>query len=249
MTRRAFDRRLSTAEVIVGSRPVSPSAIDDLYSRFLRTGELPSSRKTAWGVLQRSLCARRGGRVSYQENNRPLAGPPREQVFREAVHEHEPGREAARLLIEILVEGGDDPSDPEFIPSDYEHPGFGSISLHILGWPDAWVKPPYEKQMERVLRQHAQLRAVAADRSDWWWQEAAGALSSFMTRGEVSSDPDLRMFALTAAEMFAIHAHYFGRGNEQLIAAFAEVAETSGKQQAEALVRLGRLQARIQVPE
>jgi hypothetical protein len=249
MTRRTFDRRLSTAEVIVGSRPVSPSAIDDLYSRFLRTGELPSSRKAAWGVLQRSLCARRGGRVSYQENHRPLAGPPREQVFREAVHEHDTARDAARLLIEILVEAGDDPSDPEFIPSDYEHPGFGSISLYILGWPDAWVKPPYEKQMERVLRQHAQLRAVASERSEWWWQEAAGALSAFMTRGEIPVEPEHRLFALTVAEMFAIQAHYFGRGDEDLIAAFAETAATTGKQRDEALVRLGRLQASVQAQE
>lgn len=249
MTRRTFDRRPSTAEVIDGSRQVSPSAIDDLYSRFLSTGELPPVRKAAWDVLERALRAGRGGRVSWQEHSRPLAGPPRERVFREATHENDTARDAARLLIRILVDAGDDPSDPERIPSDYDPPGFGSISLHILGWPDAWVKPPYEKQMERVLGQHAQIRAVAADRTDWWWREAAGAVSAFMTRGEVSSDPGLRMFALTGAEMFAIQAHYFGRGNEELLAAFADVAATTGKQQEEALARRGWLQARIQIPE
>ncbi len=249
MTRRAFDRRLQTTEQILSNQSISPSALDDLYKRFLSSGELPPARNAAWEVLKRTLSARRGGRVSPQQYGAPLAGPPRERVFREAIHPNKSARDAARTLIRMLVEAGYDPTDPEFIPSDYEAPDFGSTALHVFGWPDAWVKPPYEQQMERVLRQHAGLRAVAGERSEWWWREATAALSVFMTRGEVSAEPDLQKFALTIAEMFAIQAHYFGRGDEPLIAAFADVAATTGTHRDEALVRLGQLQARAKAPE
>src|SRR5690606_1198618 len=139
---------------ILSDQPVSVPALDDLYRRFLVTGELPEQPATAWPVLQRALCARRGGGVWPQSHGQPLAGPPREKVVREAVHENPLARCAARKLIDILVEAGYDPSDPEFIPSDYPVPDFGSVALHVLGWPDAWVKAPYEAQMQRVMAQH-----------------------------------------------------------------------------------------------
>lgn len=236
-------RRMQNTEDLLRDQPVSTAALDDLYERFLQRGELPMARNAAWGVLKRTLSARRGGKVSRQEFGCPPAGPPREQVFREAVFDSEAARNPARALIRILVEAGFDPSDPEFIPSDYEVPEFGSLAMHILGWPDAWVKPPYEAQLQRVMQQQTEIRSVGG-RSEWWYREAATALAAFLNRGELSPEPDLRLYALTIAEMFAIHAHYFGRGDEALLAAFADAAATTGPQHEAALRTLGQLQAR-----
>jgi hypothetical protein len=54
------------------------------------------------------------------------------------------------------------------------------------------------------------------------------------------------MFALTLGEMFAIHADYFGHGDEELLAAFDAVARTSGAQRQAAMRHLGAAQAKRQ---
>jgi hypothetical protein len=163
-------------------------------------------------------------------------------VFHEAVHPTETARRAARLLIGLLVQAGDDPTDPEFIPSDLELPEFGGIAMHLLGWPDRWVRPPYEQQLQRVMRQHAQVRSVS-DRSDAWYRAAAAGLAAFLRDGEIPADDLQRLFVLTIGEMFAIHAHYFGHGDEDLLAAFDAVATASGPERDAALRRLAQAQA------
>ena len=243
MTSKAANRRLDLVASIVNTQPLSQQALNELYAKFLKAGELPNDARTARAVVERALVARRSGGITRQEEGLPIAGPPREQVLREAAQPFDVPRKAARLLIEILVEGGGDPTDPEFIPSDYEIPEFGSVAMHILGWPDRLVRPPYEQQMQRVLQQHAQLRAYWP-RTDMWYRDAADALASFLTRGELPRDDVFQLYALTIGEMFAIHAHYCGRGGENLLAAYDAVATAPDEERADALRRLGELQAR-----
>ena len=252
MSRKTTDRRLTAAAHAIGTRPLALDAIDHAYAKFLRTGEVPDDRRLAWSVLERALHARKasvdiggglvGGRARASSTGY-ITGPPREQVFREAVHTTEPPRMAARQLIKLLVSAGYDPTDPEFIPSDLEMPEFGGVAMHAFGWPDQMVKPPYEQQMERVMQQHADLRAIP-DRTDAWYRDGAAGLRGFLTNGEVPTDDSVRLFALTIGEMFAIHGHYFGHGDEELLAAFDSVATASGEQREAALLHLGAVQAR-----
>jgi hypothetical protein len=164
-------------------------------------------------------------------------------LFHEAAHPFEPARLAARLVIRLLVEAGDDPSDPEFVPADCEIPEFGSVGLWLLGWPDQWVAPERTAQMQRVMKQHAHLRA-GEERGDVWTRESAVALAGFLRRGEVPRRDDMRRFVLTIGEMFALHTHYFLRVGEDLLAAFEAVANASAQDREGAVLRLGKAQAR-----
>jgi hypothetical protein len=239
VTRGTTNRRLLAAERAISSLQLSTSAIEDAYGKFLRTGDLPEDPQLGWTVLKQALHARKAA----ADMEGTVAGSPRERVFQEAVHSFGPARMAARLVIRVLVLSGDDPTDPEFIPSDTELPEFGGVAMNLLGWPDRWVRPPYEDQMQRVMRQHAQVRSMS-DHSDAWYREAAAALPAFLRDGELPIDDLLRLLALTIGEMFAIHAHYFGRGDEALLAAYDAVATTSGAERDDALHRLALAQAR-----
>jgi hypothetical protein len=77
-----------------------------------------------------------------------------------------------------------------------------------------------------------------------WYRDAAPALAKFLREGVIPTDDDLRLFALTTGEMFAIHAHYFGQGGEELLAAYEAVATTTGDECEAALRHLGALQAK-----
>lgn len=115
-----MQRRIDNAAYTFSQQPFLLEAIDDSYALFLSTGVLPVDKRMAWPVLKRALCARKvGGGVSHQEPGAPLAGPPREQVFREAVHQLRQVRQAARGVIRALVSAGLDPTDPDFIPREY----------------------------------------------------------------------------------------------------------------------------------
>ena len=67
-----------------------------------------------------------------------------------------------------------------------------------------------------------------------------------LSRGDLPEDDAQCMFALTLGEMFAIHADYFGHGDEELLAAFDAVARTSGAQRQAAMRHLGAVQAKRQ---
>lgn len=250
MSRKAASRRLDVIAQTVRALPFHKQAIDRAYEALLQVGELPADDRLAWTVLERALYARRetveGRRIEARAvAGAPIDGPPRRRVFREAVHCFAPARTAARELIAMLVAAGRDPTDAEFIPSDIELPKFGGAAMHMLGWPDQWVRPQFEPQMQRVMRQHADI-LDQVDGSDAWHREAAAELSAFLTSGELPADPTVRLFAVTIGEMFAIHAHFLGRDTEDLLAAYEAVATSTGAEQQTDLDHLCRLQARAE---
>lgn len=250
MSSKAATRRLNVVARSMRALPFQKQAIDHAYAKLLQAGELPADDRLAWSVLERALYARRStvdgrcieARVVVGD---PIDGPPRRRVFCEAVHSFAPARIAARELIKMLVAAGQDPTDAEFIPSDIELPDFGGAAMHLLGWPDQWVRPQYVPQMQRVMRQHADVLGQV-DGSDGWHREAAAGLGAFLTRGELPAEQTVRLFALTVGEMFALHADALGRGNQDLLAAYAAVATSLGAEQQTALEHLCRLQARAE---
>jgi hypothetical protein len=245
-----------------------PHAVDNAYEVFVETGDLPTNLVLARKVVERALRARRkvprplddgeGGldgvvqrleaKADRPANGDPsrryITGTPRRRVFLEAVHDFEVARNAARNLIKICVREGGDPTDPEFIPSDIDPPDFGTTALHIVGWPDRLVHPDHEHQMARVMRQHAAIRA-GTFRDEAWYRSAAAALRGFLSRGELPADATFLLFVLTIGEMFALQFHFFGRGGEDLLAAYDAVAKASDAGRADALQRLGPLQVQV----
>jgi hypothetical protein len=229
MTRRATNQRLQAMHAAIHSQSLRLQSIDRAYATFLRTCELPDVERLAKAVLRRALFARKAAA--------------RELVFAEAAYGIAPERKAARLLLDALVRNGNDPTDPEFIPSDFDVPERGSVSLHAFGWPDQWVKPPYEQQMERVMRQRDYLRTLP-NQDDAWFQDVGVAIHGFLRHGVLPADAVFELYALTVGEMFAIHAHYFGKGGEDLLAAYAAVATATGAERSAALLHLGAMQVR-----
>ncbi len=252
MTRKSTWNRLAVVARAIDNQPFALPAIDRAYATFLRTGELAEDNRLAGVVLHRALHARResadldtGAWADGQQPAASLKSSPRGRVFGEAACSSDPARIAARVLISILVRNGHDPTDPEFVPSGFEAPEFGGVAMHALGWPDRWVRPQYAHQMERVMQQHAKLRKNVV-RSEAWYRDAAAGLRAFLTRGEVPSEPDVRLFALTIGEMFALNRHYFTGTPEDLLAAFDAVANAVGAKRDAALVHLAAVQARCQ---
>jgi hypothetical protein len=251
MRRNAMTKRFAATETALQRCPLAPEAVSEIYSSFLQTGALPNDRRLSWAVLERALHARKASadtRARQSKWDRLHERPnedARYMVFREAIHQDPAPRDFARILIRLLVRSGDDPTDPEFVPPDLEHPEFGSLAMHALGWPDLWAREPYAKQMQRVLVQHAALRAQGP-RSDLWYHMAAAALAGFLLRGHLPEDDAECLFALTLGEMFAIHADYFGHGDEELLAAFDAVARANGAKREAAMRHLGAMQAKSQ---
>jgi len=250
MTGRSTNRRLQTTHDAIHSQPLQLQTIDRAYGKFLRTGELPAVQPLAKSVLRRALFARKASAdrqasmpmlpVRQTDSSHRPRATPREQVFGEALYADEPVRFAARTIIDTLVAAGEDPTDPEFIPSDIPEPEFGSMALYILGWPDEWVRPQYEQQLQRVLVQHRALRLLP-NRDEAWYLEAARALAAFQTRGDLPMTL-FGLYARTMGEMFAIHADYVGKGDQELLAAYEVVGTTTGDEHIAAMRQLGALQ-------
>ncbi|HEX6943538.1 MAG TPA: hypothetical protein VF128_11465 [Gemmatimonadaceae bacterium] len=163
---------------------------------------------------------------------------PRAQLFGEALHSSEVVRMAARSVLKYLVEVGRDVTDPEFVPSDVEMPSFGSLGMHMLGWPECIIVPPYEDQAQRVLNRLEELRGRIPRYRDFWFRDVAAAVAAFHTHGELPPDDLLRKHVVTLGEFYALMANACGRGDPARIEAFGRVATAEGEQRHAALKQL-----------
>jgi len=245
-------KRVQAVQTRINRFPYRYEAIDNAYARFLDDGTLPEDCSLAWRVLHRVLNARKSQPELQQEQlehaaNRTLwqpYGSTREMLFREACCTEPSARRLARICLEALVQAGYDPTDPEVIGPEMEPMGFATVSMRLLGYPDRYVRPEYEAQLQRVLRQQDEVRAHSPKDNADWDRGAGVALAAFLGHGRLPTDSRYFLYVLTTGEQFALAAHYFGRGGEDLLAAYEAVATTTGKERAGALRRLGELQAR-----
>jgi hypothetical protein len=99
--------------------------------------------------------------------------------------------------------------------------------------------------MERVMRQHAEVRS-RGPRSDLWFRDFAAALAAFLRSGQMPTDDDLRLAVLTIGEMFALNFHYLGKCDRALPDAFDAVANATDETRDAALRHLSEQQARWQ---
>lgn len=245
-------KRLQTVQNRISRLPYRYEAIDNAYATFLEDGTLPADSSLAWRVLQRVLKARKAQPDLEQERlehaaDRTLVQPygtTREMLFREACCDVKSVRDLARLILEALVDAGHDPTDAEIIGPEMEPMDFATVSMRLLGWPEHFVRPEYQAQQRRVLRQQAEVRAERPRNNAEWDRDAGAALASFLNHGRAPSDSRYFLYVLTTGEQLALVAHYFGRGGEDLLAAYEAVATSSGDKRVAALRRLGELQAR-----
>ena len=198
---RTSKKRLQKVTRQIDALPIAPAAEEAAFEQFRETGELPEHQRLAEAVVKRTL---QGGNAGQDKGPSDLAtslkiaarmaegfaredwvpkrNPLREQLFNEAVYGHEVIRLAARSVIKMSVAMEMDVCDPEFVDSRIELPDFGSLGLHMLGWPDCLVRSPHKKQARRLLKRCYILRERIDHDDRQWFDDMNHCLSSWSMR-------------------------------------------------------------------
>jgi len=220
-------RRLDSLErSLKGVRP-TPQVVEAATKRFEEKGELPDDGLLAAEVVE-NILRRRTPQF-------------RKQIFREAAHELEVVREPARLVLRLLVSAGMDVNDPQCIPYDMPDPEFGTLGLHLLGWPECVAQPPYEAQAKRLFDQLKVIRGRVRTSSEEWFEKLGKALGEFLRQGLLPDEALLREVVLAEGEMFALMANYGGEGDAEVLDAFDAAAKADGEPRQVAIAKLQAL--------
>ena len=264
--RRQNRKRLQELTRRVEALPIAPEVEDAAFERFCRTGELPESQRLAAVVCKRAL---RGEKLKQETDpidfdaflqqahqlakNLEDLGPDtepefhtvplREILFQEAVYGEEVVRLAARGALKLLVAAGRDVTDLEFIDGHMERPEFGSVGLHVLGFPEAVLKPPYEDQGQRLLNRFARLRERIDYDDKQWFEDFEIAANRFLRNGELPQDKLMRDAVLANGEWLWFLAHYVGQGDAEVLAAFDQAAHGSNSRRKAAIGQLEAMAA------
>lgn len=223
----------------VGSRieamPITPAAENDAFERFRATGELPEHQTLAERTIERAL---------HLPQHRPL----RELLFHEAVHEWSVVRDAARLVLKLLVAVGQDVTSRNFLDEDMELPEYGSVGLHLLGFPECLVKPPYEDQARRLLGRLAFVRRRVPSGDERWFRSFAKMAARFFNHGELPDVGFERDVVLAYGEFLALGRNLWDEADPDVLAAFDKAARGEGEEREAAIGRLQELAVEGRVP-
>ncbi|HEX5050412.1 MAG TPA: hypothetical protein VFZ65_01440 [Planctomycetota bacterium] len=162
----------------------------------------------------------------------------------EAVRAPEPFRGLSRLLLQLFAQIGLDVTQPILADSDIQRPDYGSMGLHLAGFPECLAKAPYEEQAHRLFARCAELRRRIQPRDDRWYAALAAAGARFLNEGELPDDELLREAVLANGELFALARNFGGDGDAEVLAAFDAAAASTGEQRDDALRRLQELHRR-----
>jgi hypothetical protein len=243
---RAFDKRLEKLRVAVNAAPVLPHVMEEAYEWFWMFGELYDEDHIAAAVIQKALrgggdepaTTRRGVRLTVAtEAGSGDMMTVREPLFEEALHESPYVREIARAAIGVEVAHGGNVESPGF-GARHGLPVFGTVGMHVLGYPAKYVAPPYEFQGERILTLYDDLRARIDQRNPKWFDPIGDAMFEFRTKGELPSDEFLRDFAVVDAAIDGLRANKRGRDVREVMAWFYDALFGKDEKQREALTKL-----------
>jgi hypothetical protein len=248
---RARDRRLGQLRGAISAAPVLPHVLDDAYEGFWMFGELPEEDHVADAVLRKAL---RGGGEQETPSRRGVSinvvlstaaedmMTVREPLFEEALHESAYVRRMARCAIEVEVAYGGNVESPGFA-ARHGLPIFGTVGMHVLGYPGKWITPPYEFQGERLFTRWDELRARIDQRNPKWAEPIVEAMVTFRTKGELPKDDVVLGLVLADAELDQFRAHKKGHDVSEAMALFAKAARGEDDEPNEALKALCEMAA------
>lgn len=167
----------------------------------------------------------------------PQLPPIREYLFDEAVYG--PGfiRTAARGALRLLVFLDGEVTDPQ-LGADRGLPKFGSIGMHILGFPQRLARPPYVKQARRLFLRYDALRELIDHQDPAWWMDLEDAVFAFSQEGTLPEDEVMRDAVLADAEMDALFRHSRGHDVGEQLALLDAAARAKGAQREAAIERV-----------
>lgn len=248
--RPAKRRRFERMQKAISQLPYRRQVLQEEFELFRLVGELPEDDdRLAEVLLQRAL---RGGDAKdpvqmselerlvitvVPESYRPPEPTVRERLFDEALCDDPYFRKAGRVGIEILVCKGGDVCDPAF-GADAGLPKYGSVGMHVLGYPQRLAVPPYEAQAHRLFAQLDDYRERVVDDSQAYFDRLTDATTELLWNGELPHDPFLCEGAILQAEFSCLWEHKRGKDVAAVMAAFDAVAKAKGKRREAALQRL-----------
>jgi hypothetical protein len=132
------------------------------------------------------------------------------------------------------VTRGSKVTDPQFA-AHHGFPKYGSIGMHVLGYPERLAKPPYVRQARRLFARYDELRERIPRQDERWWEALVDAAVGFETIGELPDDDLIRDVVLADAEMAALWAHKRGRNVRELMALLDCAARRKGEKREDAI--------------
>lgn len=222
-------KRMTRVRDAIDTLPVRPWALQKAFQNFRETGDLPEEQRLADAVARKVLGLEGVqdpgfGVVVAGSERRPTV---RECLLDEAVHGDDYIRRVARAALQWEVDGGADPTDPQFL-ADRDFPTYGSVGLSLLGYPERLVVPPYENQAHRLFARLGSL-LEQVDRADpEWLEDTTMAILRLQTDGRLPAEAFLRDLVLAYVEMDALIRHQKGEDVGDLVAAFDRAASLTG---------------------
>jgi hypothetical protein len=169
-------------------------------------------------------------------------------LFDEALFEHPELRKIARAAIAIEVTWGGDVESPAFA-ARHGIPTYGCVGLHVCGWQQRLIVPPYEDQARRLFVRFDKIRGrIDQDDPRWADAQAEGQIRFFQT-GELPADEVHRDAVLATTEEGALQRHKRGEDVTALMAALDTAARGSGERRDAAIATVQDLvRARAKLP-
>ena len=194
-----------------------------------------------------------GRSVPARETGRPCRSPKPGPITKDTllpIPTASSGRGAAGIaacptyppVIAAEVAYGGDVESPGFA-ARHGIPMYGSIAMHIQGWPRNLVLPPYEYQAKRLLSRFDNIRGHVPQDAPSWFEAAYKALATFRQTGELPDD-DLQLeLLLVEIEMEQLFGHRHEHDVSKAMALLDKVSRLDGEEGEEALRALCKMAA------
>ena len=181
--------------------------------------------------------------VAYRNRERPGEDwPPsvRALLLDEALFECPPLRKLARAAIALEVAWGGDVESSAFA-ARHGIPGYGSVALHVMGWPAKLATPPYEDQAKRLFARLDNLRGRIPQDDPHWIEAQGNAVAAFLDAGELPDDELHLEGVLVNVGLDLLHAHRCGSDVSKAMQLLDRVASSTGDQRERCLAKLSEL--------
>ena len=240
---RIREGRMARLKQAIDASPVRREVLREAYGWFKAFGELyEEDDHVAYEVVQQAL---RGGeerapedearltervrkaKLAYHQRERPgEAWPPtvRGLLFDEALFEEPGNRKLARAVIATEVAYGGDVESPGFA-ARHGIPMYGSVALHVAGWDQTLVRPPYEHQAKCLLARYDNIRGQLDEQVD----ALNKALAAFRQDGQLPDDDVLMNAVLAHIELEALYGHKKGYDVAEVMEVLARVQRRDEK--------------------
>lgn len=245
---RANLRRMNKLSQAIATSPAKRHLLDDAYEWFTGFGELPDpeDHQLACEVVLRALRGgseypvteeeaediRLGVSVVKRTHKALDAWPPtvRAMLFEEALFSDPRLGNLARAQISVEVAYGADVESQSFA-ARHGMPMYGSVAMHIAGYPRRLVVPPYEDQGKRLLVRLDDVRGRIPHEDPRWYDAQAEAAVRFLQTGELPKDETHRDTVLVSAELDLLQLHKQGKDVSVAMDLFDRVAREPDEEQ------------------